>query len=65
VAALAVFGLGLVGSAVLFNVEFGILDRWLARWAVTPGLVEEWPHSGSQARRRSHLGSRRYPRHEL
>ena len=38
VAALAVLGLSLVGAAVLFNVEFGIIDRWLAWWAVAPGL---------------------------
>jgi MFS family permease len=38
VATLAVLGLSLVGAAVLFNVEFGIVDRWLARWAVAPGL---------------------------
>jgi PAS domain S-box-containing protein len=37
VATLAVLGLSLVGTAVLFNVEFGIIDRWLARWAVAPG----------------------------
>jgi hypothetical protein len=38
VAILAVLGLSLVGTAVLFKVEFGIVDRWLARWAVAPGL---------------------------
>jgi PAS domain S-box-containing protein len=38
VATLAVLGMSLVGTAVLFNVEFGIIDCWLARWAVAPGL---------------------------
>jgi PAS domain S-box-containing protein len=38
VAALAALGLGLVALVMLFNVQLGIIDRWLARWAVAPGL---------------------------
>jgi len=38
VAALAAVGLGLVALAILFNVDLGIIDRWLAPWATVPGL---------------------------
>jgi len=37
-AALAALGLGLVVLVILFNIELGFIDRWLARWAIAPGL---------------------------
>jgi hypothetical protein len=38
VATLAAIGLGLVELVILFNIQLGTIDRWLARWAFAPGL---------------------------
>jgi hypothetical protein len=38
IAALAALELGLVALVILFNIQPGIIDRWLARWAIAPGL---------------------------
>ncbi len=38
IAGAAALGLGLVALVILFDIQLGIIDRWLARWAIAPGL---------------------------